>query len=82
MVGNYNRSACCARKNDGCRFEITMNLLKSKTQSAPRNMGWMSFRFPVVGEVFFLTSPFIERGYRQYKASLQMDGKPTYQALV
>src|ERR1700688_2753760 len=39
MVGIYNRSACCARKIDACRSDITMNLQKSENRSVPSQCG-------------------------------------------
>jgi hypothetical protein len=54
-----------------------MNARKRQNYSASlRYLGWTArpsdLRLPVAGEVFLLTSPFIERRYRKNEVSLQM----------
>jgi len=45
--------------------------------------GPTSLLSPVVGEVFFLTSPFIERGYRTSgnRSDFSLSGKATYRGV-
>ena len=69
MVGTTQPLCLSASGTDGRRTESTMNLRKRKTHSvSSQDWGWtarpFSLRLTAVGEVFVLTSPFIERGYR------------------
>ena len=70
MVGTAQPLCLSASGTDGRRYDSTMNLRKRKTHSvSSQDWGWtarpFSLRLTAVGEVFVLTSPFIERGYRQ-----------------
>src|SRR6202795_362212 len=70
MVGTAQPICLSASGTDGRRYDSTMNLRKRKTHSvSSQDWGWtarpFSLRLTAVGEVFVLTSPFIERGYRQ-----------------
>ena len=69
MVGTAQPLCLCASGSNGRRYESTMNLRKRKTHSVSFHYwGWtarpFSLRFAVAGEVFVLTSTFIERDYR------------------
>jgi hypothetical protein len=57
-----------------------MNLRKRKTHSvSSQDWGWtarpFSLRLTAVGEVFVLTSPFIERGYRNVWSAAVLQAK-------
>jgi hypothetical protein len=65
----YNHTACLRQKSMGLVYVSAMNLRKRKITDPPLyELGWMAGRIsslpPVAGEVFLLTSPFIERAYR------------------
>jgi len=69
MVGTAQPLCLSALGTDGRRYENTMNLRKKKTHSVSSHYwGWTArpfpLRFAVAGEVFALTSLFIERDYR------------------
>ena len=69
MVGNLRPHCLFASEAEGRRHANEMNLRKRETHEASlQHKGWMARQIsplpPVVAEVFFLTSPFIERGYR------------------
>jgi hypothetical protein len=69
MVGTTQPLCLSALGTDRHRYESTMNLRKRKTHSVSfHHWGWTARPFPrgltVEGEVFVLTSPFIERRYR------------------
>src|ERR1700688_490768 len=74
MVGSAQPLCLSASGTDGRRYESTMNLRKRTTHSVS-SQDWggtarpFSLRLTAVGEVFVLTSPFIERGYRKLAAS-------------
>src|SRR6202035_1114274 len=83
MVGTAQPLCLSASGTDGRRYESTMNLRARKTHSVSFHYwGWMARPFSrgltVVREVFVLTSPFIERGYRvrREKALVHSGGKP------
>src|SRR6266481_4754889 len=66
----YNHTACLRQKSIGVVYASAMNLRKRKiTDPQLYELGWMAGRIsslpPVAGEVFLLTSPFIERAYRR-----------------
>ena len=66
----YNHTACLRQKSMGLVYASAMNLRKRKITDPPLyELGWMAGRIsslpPVAGEVFLLTSPFIERAYRR-----------------
>ena len=70
MVGTAQPVCLSASGTEGRRYESTMNLRKRKTHSVSfHSWGWTArpfpLRFAVAGEAFVLTSPFIERDYRQ-----------------
>ena len=70
MVGTVQPRCLSASGTEGRRYESTMNLPKRKTHSGSfHSWGWTArpfpLRFAVAGEAFVLTSPFIERDYRQ-----------------
>src|SRR5882762_8121003 len=65
----YNHTACLRQKSMGLVYVSAMNLRKRKITDPPLyELGWIAGRIsslpPVAGEVFLLTSPFIERAYR------------------
>jgi hypothetical protein len=67
MVGTAQPLCLSALGTDRRRYESTMNLQERKTHSVSlHHWGWTARPFsrglPVAGEVFVLTSPFIERG--------------------
>src|ERR1700676_2120100 len=69
MVGTAQPLCLSASGTDGRRYESTMNPWKRKTHSVSLHYwGWTARPFSrgltVVGEVFVLTSLFIERCYR------------------
>src|SRR5277367_4840092 len=69
MVGILRPHCLFASGAEGRRHANEMNLRKRENHgSSLQHKGWMAGRIyplpPVVAEVFFLTSPFIERGYR------------------
>src|ERR1700738_1249457 len=69
MVGNFCNRTACRIRNRRRRHDNNMTLRKKKTPRASQHyMGWRagqtSLLLPVAGEVFLLTLPFIERGYR------------------
>ena len=69
MVGTAQPLCLFASGTEGRRYDSAMNLRKRKTHSISSHYwGWMARPFllclAVVGEAFVLTSPFIERGYR------------------
>ena len=81
MVGTAQPVCLSASGTDGRRYESTMNLRKRKTHSVSfHSWGWTArpfpLRFAVAGEAFVLTSPFIERDYRNVARSqcYQSDG--------
>src|SRR4030081_519591 len=64
----YNHTACLRQKSMGLVYASAMNLRKRKITAPPLyELGWMAGRIsslpPVAGELFLLTSPFIERAY-------------------
>jgi len=64
MVGTTQPLCLSASGTDGRRYDSTMNLRERKTHSVSLHYwGWTSntLCFAVAGEVFVLTSPFIER---------------------
>src|SRR6267154_5043832 len=66
----YNHTACLRQKSMGVVYASATNLRKRKITDPPLyELGWMAERIsslpPVAGEVFLLTSPFIERAYRR-----------------
>src|SRR5580693_4103913 len=68
MVGTCNRAACRIR-NRRRRHNRNIHLRKKRTPRASQHyVGWRigqtSVLLPVVGEMFLLTLPFIERGNR------------------
>src|SRR5258708_7910560 len=68
----YNHTACLRQKSMGLVYASAMNLRKRKITDPPLyELGWMAGRIsslpPVAGEVFLLTSLFIERAYRRSK---------------
>jgi len=70
MVGILRPHCLFASETERRRRANEMNLRKRETHgNSHQHKGWMAGRIyplpPVVGEVFFLTSPFIERGYRR-----------------
>jgi hypothetical protein len=75
MVGTAQPLCLSALGTDGRRYENTMNLRKKKTHSVSFHYwGWTArpfpLRFAVAGEVFVLTSLFIERRYRNVALKL------------
>ena len=69
MVGTAQPLCLSALGTDGRRYESAMNLRERKTHSVSFHYwGWTArpfpLRFAVAGEAFVLTSPFIERDYR------------------
>src|SRR4030088_2442167 len=61
----YNHTACLRQKSMGLVYASAMNLRKRKITDPPLyELGWMAGRIsslpPVAGEVFLLTSSFIE----------------------
>jgi hypothetical protein len=68
MVGHLRPHCLFAPEAEGRRHANEMNLRKREIHgNSLQHKGWMARRIsplpPVVGEVFFLTSPFIESGY-------------------
>jgi hypothetical protein len=83
MVGTVQPACLSASGTKGRRYESTMNLRGRDTHRVSFHYwGWTARPFPlclgVVGEVFVLTSPFIERDYRvrREKAPVHSGGKP------
>jgi hypothetical protein len=69
MVGTVQPLCLSASRTDRRRYDSTMNLRRRKNHSVSLHYwGWMArpflLRFAVAGEVFVLTSLFIERDYR------------------
>src|ERR1700692_603912 len=69
MVGTAQPLCLSASRTDRRRYDSTMNLRRRKNHSVSLHYwGWMArpfpLRFAVAGEVFVLTSLFIERDYR------------------
>ncbi len=67
MVGTAQPLCLSASRTDRRRYESTMNLRQGKTHSVSLHYwGWTANNlcFAVAGEVFVLTSLFIERDYR------------------
>src|SRR5271155_2078431 len=69
MVGNLRPHCLFASETERRRHANEMNLRKRENHgNSIQHKGWMARRIPplapVVGELFFLTSPFIERGNR------------------
>jgi hypothetical protein len=87
MVGTVQPRCLSASGIKGRRYDSTMNLRKRKTYSVSfHSWGWTArpfpLRFAVAGEVFVLTSPFIERAYRHVGIRRKPDDeKRTYQAV-
>ena len=80
MVGTAQPLCLFACGTEGRRHRDPMNLRKRQIHSASLHyLGWTERpfpqRLPVAGEVFFLTSPFIERGNRKSEPLLQMSGR-------
>jgi len=72
MVGTAQPLCLSASGTEGRRYDSTMNLRKRKTHSVSLHYwGWTArpfpLRFAVAGEVFVLTSLFIERGSRRLR---------------
>src|ERR1019366_5817371 len=70
MVGLAQPLCLSASGTEWRHYDSTMNLRKRKTHSVSLHYwGWTARTFSrgltVMGEVFVLTSPFIERGYRK-----------------
>src|SRR5712671_6736362 len=84
----YNHTACLRQKSMGLVYASAMNLRKRKITDPPLyELGWMAGRIsslpPVAGEVFLLTSPFIERAYRRCGVlGLDLSGFPTNRELA
>ena len=81
MVGPAQPLCLSALGANGRRYESAMNLRKRKTQSVSfHDWGWTARPFSrgltVVREVFVLTSPFIERGYRNVEIRSSERQKP------
>ena len=69
MVGTAQPLCLSASGTQARRYDSTMNLRKTKTHSVSlHDWGWTARPFilglTAVRELFVLTSPFIERGYR------------------
>ena len=69
MVGNLRPHCLFASEAEGRRHANEMKPRKRETSGVSlQHKGWMVGKFssllPVEGELFFLTSPFIERRYR------------------
>ena len=69
MVGTAQPLCLSASGSDRRRYDSTMNLRESNNHSvSSHNWGWTArpfhLRLTAVGEAFVLTSPFIERDYR------------------
>src|SRR5260370_29808773 len=69
-----------ASGTEGRRYDSTMNLRKRKTHSVSLHYwGWTArpfpLRFAVAGEVFVLTSLFIERDYRNVENTPNTQGR-------
>jgi hypothetical protein len=69
MVGTAQPLCLSASGTEGRHYDNTMNLRESGNHRvSSHNWGWTARRFPpgltVTGEAFVLTSPFIERDYR------------------
>src|ERR1700692_1632263 len=69
MVGTAQPLCLSASRTDRRRYDSTMNLRRRKNHSVSFHYwGWMArpfpLRFAVAGEVFVLTSLFIEQDYR------------------
>src|ERR1019366_2259143 len=69
MVGTAQPLCLSASGTEARRYDSTMNLRKRETHRvSPHYWGWTARPFllclTVVGEAFVLTSPFIERRYR------------------
>jgi hypothetical protein len=67
----HDHTACSRSEAEGRRHVNEMNLQKWDNHgSSLQHVGWMAERIsplpPVEGEVFFLTSPFIERANEFY----------------
>jgi hypothetical protein len=80
MVGTAQPLCLSALGTDGRRYQSTMNLRKRKTHSVSfHSWGWtarpFSLRFAVAGEAFVLTSPFIERDYRNVWSAAELQAK-------
>ena len=88
MVGILRPHCLFASEAEGRRHANEMNLRKRENQGTSlQHKGWMARNFsplpPVEGEVFFLTSPFIERGNRKSEVLVrQMSGNATNQDLT
>ena len=83
MVGTAQPLCLSALGTDGRRYESTMNLRERKTHSVSLHYwGWTARPFSrdltVVGEVFVLTSPFIERDYRNVAQTTAVRQKATF----
>jgi len=69
MVGTSPPRCLLASDTEGVVAPQTMNIHRGKNRKiSPPHLGWKPRRtptqLPALGEVFVLTSPFIERGYR------------------
>src|SRR6266403_1089605 len=81
----YNHTTCLRQKSLGLVYASAMHLRKRKITDPPLyELGWMAGRIsslpPVAGEVFLLTSPFIERANRT--CEFQVSGNPTNRDLA
>src|ERR1039458_5643587 len=80
MVGMAQPLCLSASRTDRRRHEGTMNLRRRKNHSVSFHYwGWTArpfpLRFAVAGEVFVLTSPFIERDYRNVWSAAVLQAK-------
>src|ERR1700736_4787833 len=78
MVGLAQPLCLSASGTEGRRYDGKMNLRKRKTHRVSFHYwGWTARPFPllfaVAGKVFVLTSPFIERDYRNLAQSMVTD---------
>src|ERR1700688_3355401 len=83
MVGTAQPVCLSASGTEGRRYDSTMNLRKRKTHGVSFHYwGWTARLFPlclaVVGEVFVLTSLFIERDYRKLAHCLRERNAVTF----
>src|SRR6202162_5266890 len=87
MVGTTQPFCLSASGTERRRYDSTMNLSKRKTHSVSSHYwGWTArpfpLRFAVAGEVFVLTSPFIERDYRYVANQLDFVGSLLVQVVL
>src|SRR5437879_11620578 len=70
MVGTAQPLCLSRQKPKASIYHTRSTQGKAKSQRLITTRGWMTRSLPVAGEVFFLTSSFIERDFRQLRERL------------